>query len=529
MLVKYCSGTLPKRSRAKKEDSSRKGITIKYFVKKATLCSGTPNKVPVCQKTFLSLLGVSKARVRNACINYYIKNKTVKETRGGDTRSQAFTGKRHSIDKFIQKLKPIELHYCRGKNERKYLSSDLSLNKLWRIYNSEAASECKVKKSYFRNYVNKTYNIGFGTPAVDVCSICLELSEKIKRCKNSNEKTNLMVQKRVHSLRAKAFFDMLKEKEDDTMKLSFDCQKNQVLPKTPDQSAYYSRQVYMYNFTICQGSSKDKLSKDNVFIYSWTEADSSKGSNEITSALYHRLIKTNFTEEIKEIKLFSDGCGGQNKNSIMIGMLCYWLGCKAPAHIQNVEIVFPVTGHSYMPPDRVFGLIEKSIKKKETIIKPEEYLNIFSQYGTVLNLSTENCPVYDWKAATESSILKPGRWHFRFLPSKRFIVKKNKNHSIKVRGETAYRSDLCCFRSIFKKEHSQHTMEPEIIPPGKLIKPAKLKDVKSLLGKHFGNEWESIEELEFYRNLKEGFGNDEHDIENIDCDPIREEEVDLKV
>lgn len=452
MIAKYCSATLPKRSRVKIEGSSRKGMAVKYFVKKATLTAGMPNKVPVCQKTFLNLLGVSKGRLRNVCLNYFIKNKPIKENRGGDTRSRAFNTKRQSIDNFMTKLKPLELHYCRGKGERKYLSSDLNLNKLWRLYNSEVELDLKVKKAFFRTYINKNYNIGFGTPAVDVCSTCLEYTEKLKTCQDQAEKANLFVQKRVHSLRAKAFFNLLKEKHENILSFSFDCQKNQVLPKVPDQSAYYCRQVYMYNCTICQGSSKDKLSKDNVVIYAWTEVDSAKGSNEVVSAVYNRLVTTVIPERINKIRLFSDGCGGQNKNSMMIGMLSHWLGCKAPVHVRSAELIFPVTGHSYMPPDRVFGVIEKDIKKKDTIVQPQEYLDIFSQHGTVVKLSSEDCPVYDWKTVTERAILKPGRWHFRFLPSKRFIVFRFNSGAIKIRGETAYRSDLCVLRSVFKKK-----------------------------------------------------------------------------
>ncbi|KAL1509952.1 hypothetical protein ABEB36_004616 [Hypothenemus hampei] len=48
----------------------------------------------------------------------------------------------------------------------------------------------------------------------------------------------------------------------------------------------------------------------------------------------------------------------------MIGMASSWL-LTAPPNIQSVEIIFPVTRHSYIPPDRIFGFIEKEIKKHE--------------------------------------------------------------------------------------------------------------------------------------------------------------------
>lgn len=127
---------------------------------------------------------------------------------------------------------------------------------------------------------------------------------------------------RVHKLRAKAFFKLLQVQKDDMITFSFDCQKNSPLPPIPDQSAYYSRQFYLYNFTIVQGSSKDKLNKNTTFAYTWTENEFGKTANQIASAVYDRLNKTELSA-ITSIRLFADGCGGQNKNSIML-VNGYW-------------------------------------------------------------------------------------------------------------------------------------------------------------------------------------------------------------
>ncbi|CAG4960948.1 unnamed protein product [Parnassius apollo] len=143
---------------------------------------------------------------------------------------------------------------------------------------------------------------------------------------------------------------------------SFDCQKNNPLPKVPDQSAYYSRQIYLYNFTIVQGSSKDHLNKDTTYAYLWTENEFPKTSNQIASAVYDRLNKTNF-EGINTVRLVADVCGGQNKNSMLLCMLSRWL--LDNTSLKKIEVVFPITGHSFMPPDRVFGNIEKVLKNKK--------------------------------------------------------------------------------------------------------------------------------------------------------------------
>lgn len=107
--------------------------------------------------------------------------------------------------------------------------------------------------------------------------------------------------------------------------LCFDCEKNLPLPKIPDSITYYSRQLYLYNFTIIEGCSYDKLNKETVWCYTWMEDEFRKGSNEISSALFHRLQNLSVTEDIKVLRLIANGHPGQNKNSIFLtAMSC---GC----------------------------------------------------------------------------------------------------------------------------------------------------------------------------------------------------------
>ena len=83
------------------------------------------------------------------------------------------------------------------------------------------------------------------------------------------------------------------------------------------------------------------------------------------------------------MRLVADGCSGQNKNSTVIGMACHWLAVRAPPSVKRIELIFPMTGHSFLPPDRVFGNIEKVLKRKEVIADPSEYHAVFEQYATV--------------------------------------------------------------------------------------------------------------------------------------------------
>lgn len=338
-----------------------------------------------------------------------------------------------------------------------------------------------------------------------VCSFCLKIKHLITTSANPQDKNRYIIAKRIHTLRYKEFFNALKKKEDNVMVLSYDCQKNHVLPKVPDQSAYYSRQLYTCNFTVCRGTSKDSLGNDNVYIYNWLENEFPKGCNEIASSVFHNLKTVPIPPNVTKVRLFADGCGGQNKNTVIVGMASKWLQNHAPEHVTHLEFYFPVVGHSFLPPDRVFARIEKRTRKKEEIILPEEYIRIFEEHGTVIRLGGKECVNFDWKNAMIDIQKKPGVWHFKFNQCKRFILKYNRSaNTISVRGEANYRTDLCRFKSVLKSGKSYESLDPQVILPGRQINQAKLKDVEKLVKTHFGDDWQEQQQLMFYKDLVHG-------------------------
>lgn len=434
-----------------------------------------------------------------------------------------------SVVEFIKTFSVIENHYCRSKtSSRVYLHSDLNIKKMWRLYSLHVDGTMEVKESFFRHIFRTRFNIGFGRPRVDECSTCISLHERIKHEKNCTIKQTLMTENHIHRLKYKAFYSLLKEERDNLLTLSFDCQKNQVLPRVPDQIAYYSRQLYKYNFSIVVGSSRCAQTKNNVYIYEWDETEHNKGSNEISSAVYHCLINLQIPEGIKVIRLASDGCGGQNKNSTMIGMLSVWFLNFAPKNVEKLEFVYPIVGHSFLPADRVFARIEKRIKNYDVIIDPTEYANIFSDYGTVVPLGGK---VFDWKSSLQDVIRPPGQWHFQFNPTKRIFFKKNKKgDNVLLQDEVHYRSEVGSFKSICKRgKVMKDTNQPIVIEKGVNISSKKLKDVLNLLIKHFGENWRELEALTFYKKLELGSVTDEENDEpQAECERM-EEVLDLLI
>nr|CAH7744237.1 unnamed protein product [Callosobruchus chinensis] len=356
-ILKHCITRNPRRPGTKIKENvlnKPKTVSVKYNIYTS---KGT---IPVCKKAFVSILGIGKSRVERILKDYHQKGALPAERRGGDRVSQRSLHKKQAIRNFIESITCCETHYARNKTVlRRYLPCELSIVKLWKMYNSRIGEHLKVKQCFFRNIFVREYNIGFGSPKIDVCSKCLQFSEKIKKISNQHERIRVMTEQRIHKLRSNAFYDLLREDNPKIATFSFDCQKNLPLPKIPDQACYFSMQINLYNFTMVTGHSKSRLNPETVKSFIWTECGRQRSSNEIVSAVFYALKNFSFDEEVERVRLVADGCWGQNKNSTMVGMVQYWLQCCSPSHIKCVELVYPVVGHSFFPPDRAFAQIEK--------------------------------------------------------------------------------------------------------------------------------------------------------------------------
>ena len=71
--------------------------------------------------------------------------------------------------------------------------------------------------------------------------------------------------------------------------------------------------------------------------------------------------------------LFSDGCVGQNKNRAMV----VFLQSLVEANIyKRIDHIFLYRGHTFLPNDRDFGLIEKRKNATPKVELPSEYVKM---------------------------------------------------------------------------------------------------------------------------------------------------------
>ena len=73
--------------------------------------------------------------------------------------------------------------------------------------------------------------------------------------------------------------------------------------------------------------------------------------------------------------MYSDQCGGQNRN-IKVAVLCQYIVSSSQFSVKVIEHKFLVSGHSYLPCDQDFGLVQKRKKYFPNIYLPEHWNNV---------------------------------------------------------------------------------------------------------------------------------------------------------
>lgn len=217
----------------------------------------------------------------------------------------------------------------------------------------------------------------------------------------------------------------------------------------------------------------------------------------------------------------ADGCGGQNKNIIFVSMVMYWFSKYAPANIEDVCLIFPVTGHSFIPPDRVFGQIEREVKRHEMILDPDELITIIANVGEVIQVS-QSVNIYDFKSCIKGVIKQTQSWPFQISKVKRIMLKrKSENRSmIKIKGEPYYYHDVANYTSVCIRKKNLRDICLTEVAEGNSLKKEKKNDVEKLLKKHFGDDWRTDNRLKFYVKVLDGVDEiEDMEAENVDDPP----------
>jgi hypothetical protein len=136
--------------------------------------------------------------------------------------------------------------------------------------------------------------------------------------------------------------------------------------------------------------------------YMWDETVSARGSNEISSCLFHYLTTESF--DTSDLVLFSDNCYGQNKNYTVAAMFQKVL--QVNSNLKTITHKFLEVGHTHMECDGVHGQIEKKKKKYGLPIShPHDWRQLVRSCNLdVVNMTREN--FFDFAAYNKSNFLQ---------------------------------------------------------------------------------------------------------------------------
>lgn len=197
-----------------------------------------------------------------------------------------------------------------------------------------------VSVSYdtYRNIFNTKFNISFGYPRTDTCSICDEFNAKIKTLHPVDDAVQIIAlttENKLHTTRAQVFYDRKRAariKARRTLEyeaVAMDFQKNISLPNITTNDVYYRRQLSIFSFNI------HTLSSGKSCFLTYPEFVSRKGSDEVSSFLFF-FIFNELPIEVRHLHIFCDSAGGQNKNFTVVRIFHYIVhDIKYSSHVSH--------------------------------------------------------------------------------------------------------------------------------------------------------------------------------------------------
>nr|CAI5846099.1 unnamed protein product [Callosobruchus analis] len=289
----------------------------------------------------------------------------------------------------------------------------------------------------------------------------------------------------------------------------FDLQQVQLLPRTNINDAFYSHQVSFYCLSCVSTDSR------NPIFYTWTENKAGRESTEVASALINFLGSQTY-DGVSTVRLFCDGCPGQNRNSHIVHALYFWMRFNTPVHLTEIQLIFPVRVHSFLPADRCFKRVEKLLRKPPTLSFTKEYKHIYEKLGEVGELGI------DWRLFQVKDFLSTLKNVNGISSMKKIFLRRYENGTnfqMCLIPNYLFYTGQEIFEGLLKAESVDLGLPfTELnLDRGISEKKKKHKSLRLLMVQEFGEKWEDIQRLQWYKRLLNGTSEEEA------CQQINEE------
>ncbi|KAJ4435948.1 hypothetical protein ANN_18571 [Periplaneta americana] len=306
------------------ENISRRHATFKY-----KLCTNGKT-YNVCKKTLLDVFNISSRRVQT--LQLKIKNNLdVSDMRGKHfNRPHAVTyDVKQLVRNHIESMPAEESHYSRSVSQKRYISLELSLEKMYDLF-KETNPSVKCSRSIYRDIFRSEFKLRFGAPRSDSCAYCDEMYIQLVTADTEELEKKITAQSTLHHMKAEGAYRALQDdveiaKNTEYVVLCKDMQQVLFCPTLHHSSVFYQRQFATYNQGI------HNMGEDTAFFFVWNESVAKKGSSEVTSCIL-KYTQLHFQplkpDEKKRLVAWSDRCIGQNNNWRCLALYHYLIRNK---------------------------------------------------------------------------------------------------------------------------------------------------------------------------------------------------------
>ena len=191
----------PVKRRVKVRKNEERKMRGNSYIYTLGLCNkdGVPEMVRVCQHFFCKTLAVSSETVRNALSNVGVAGNYVgKDKRQGrQAKNKLDEERKNFVKDHINSFPRIEPHYCRKDGSKQYLSPELNVVKMYRLY-LERCREKEVepvKESMYRHIFVTDFNLQFFPPKKAECNkygnaVEVDKDEHRQNCEEPKQREN---------------------------------------------------------------------------------------------------------------------------------------------------------------------------------------------------------------------------------------------------------------------------------------------------------------------------------------------------
>lgn len=365
----------PKRRRVRNEteNSHFRLVSVKYNID----FEGT--KRSVCKGCFLKIIGESRRMVETV-----VQKKKAAPTgiiqadeRGHCSKSTITEEQLTKAQEFLSSIPAYESHYSRRDCGKKFVAPHLTIASLYDEYKLSLGENSQPISYRKFTDVFHSLKLKIKKPKVDTCSKCDKIAMQIKVATGEEVASHKKELKDHHEEAEYAYESKRRDKEranidESIATVTFDMQQCLPTPLIQNSVAFYKRQLWTFNLTIYD------CTDGKTYCFLWHEGIAGRGANEVGSCVYKYIVE-DIIAKVETLNLYSDTCGGQNKNTHIAAM---YIVALQNSSLKVINHKFLIPGHTHMECDTAHAMIEKNKKRFHGNIEhPHDWAQLIRQTG----------------------------------------------------------------------------------------------------------------------------------------------------